>query len=102
MHLWLLNHSFSPVDSTVLVELARTLPFENDERLDPTAGMAQFMPVWAQSLGAEAEIPNVKVHRHFRTALGIAALSKGGNYIKTAIKGVPMEWTAFAYDWTTA
>ena len=98
LHLWLHHHSFSPVDSTVLLELARSVSFASGGRLDPTAGLALFMPVWAQTLGAELDIPHAEVHCLLVRALGRDALLPGGGHFTASIQGTLMTWTAFAYD----
>ena len=98
LHLWLHYHSFTPVDSTVLLDLARTVSFASGGRLDPTVGLASFMPVWAQTLGAELDIPHADVHSHLLRALGRDALLPGGGHITITLRGTPITWTAFAFD----
>ena len=102
VHLWLQYHSYKPVDSTVLVELARSVTFVVNGRLDPAMGLARFLPAWAQTLGAEAEFPHVDVHCLLMHALGRDALAPGGGHVTAPVRGAPMTWTTFAFDRTTA
>ena len=102
VHLWLQYHSYTPVDSTVLLELARSVTFVVNGRLDPSMGLTRFLPAWAQTLGAEAEFPHIDVHCLLMQALGRDALAPGGGHVTAPVRGAPMTWTTFAFDRTAA
>lgn len=102
VYLWLQHHAHTPVDSTAFLELARSVTYTVGGRLDPTNGLARFMPALAQHLGSEAEFPHVEVHCLLMVALGREALAPGGGHITATVMGTPMAWSTFAFDRSTA